>query len=321
VVNSKDAHHEDGEHEDENGFWAKLKPSDLESAKTLHLTFPVNTATEHTHSAASGLKALEVGETNTAPINQDVFTDEFIKRLKGTEVTNMKEIIEDLNECCSLKPLRFSLDNPYWFPARVEGKKWRANENVLTWYANYEIDPHVCAVKFLDTTKTRYEMRTFPSAGSMTKEWIVTHAKQCGACSTLKDLAIYIRMRDLTAPVRSCTKNIGLVAIRDCLTKNVGLTKECAEAWAYDSSNTKFFCTLTCIKDYGLENIVLSNFTSLPDNLPNGSLRPCIECDEDMSGAGFKYGAGRTRRNSGIVSSIEREKGEIANVDQSLYFK
>ena len=66
-----------------------------------------------------------------------------------------------------------------------------------------------------------------------------------------------------------------------------------------------------------------------PPNNPDGSLNSCIQCDEDLSGPNFKvtsiifaesdllekherysikfqYFSGRTRRNSGIPSSIHR---------------
>ena len=42
-----------------------------------------------------------------------------------------------------------------------------------------------------------------------------------------------------------------------------------------------------------------------PD-IVDGKLNPCLECDEVKSGPLFKYYAGRTRRDSGIVSSIPR---------------
>ena len=52
----------------------------------------------------------------------------------------------------------------------------------------------------------------------------------------------------------------------------------------------------------------------------SGQLRPCLQCDEDNSGPGFKYSAGRTRRNSGIESAIPRADSELYPVDHSAYF-
>ena len=41
-------------------------------------------------------------------------------------------------------------------------------------------------------------------------------------------------------------------------------------------------------------------------NIVNGKLNKCLQCDEDKSGPIFKWYAGRTRRNSGIHSEIDR---------------
>jgi len=46
----------------------------------------------------------------------------------------------------------------------------------------------------------------------------------------------------------------------------------------------------------------------------DGRLNACLQCDEDRSGPVFKAIAGRTRRNSGIQSSIPRPTEEIAPV-------
>ena len=50
-----------------------------------------------------------------------------------------------------------------------------------------------------------------------------------------------------------------------------------------------------------------------PD-IVNGKLNPCLNCDEVQSGPLFKYYAGRTRRDSGIKSSIPRPPSQIYNM-------
>jgi len=89
---------------------------------------------------------------------------------------------------------------------------------------------------------------------------------------------------------------------KECLIEKVEFTPFCAEAWAYCIANSKLFCTQTCI---------------------NESFDKCILCDELRSGPGFKYGAGRTRRNSGIISSIERHPNELPSfpIDHTRYLK
>ena len=51
-----------------------------------------------------------------------------------------------------------------------------------------------------------------------------------------------------------------------------------------------------------------------PATTPEGRLDPCLRCDEDRSGPVFKAVAGRTRRDSGIRSSIPRPDEEVAHV-------
>jgi hypothetical protein len=130
----------------------------------------------------------------------------------------------------------------------------------------------------------------------------VTHYGHCGVCSTLANLAVYMRENDLTAPVRAC----GLMPSVDggnvdvtCL-EQLGFDLPCAQAWAYDTNNTRNVCIGTCL-------------TTLNDpyNLPDGALSPCIECDEVMSGPVFKSVAGRTRRNSGLPNAICRPCDQV----------
>jgi hypothetical protein len=130
----------------------------------------------------------------------------------------------------------------------------------------------------------------------------VTHFGHCGVCSTLGNLAVYMRNDDLVAPVRSCgveTSVDGGNADVGCLMQ-LGFDLPCAQAWAYDTANTRSVCLATC----------LANITA-PYNEPDGALDPCIQCDEDESGPVFKAVAGRTRRNSGIPNAICRPCSEV----------
>jgi hypothetical protein len=130
----------------------------------------------------------------------------------------------------------------------------------------------------------------------------VTHFGHCGVCSTLANLAVYMRNDDLVAPVRACgveTSTDGGNADVSCLLQ-LGFDLPCAQAWAYDTANTRTVCLATC----------LANITA-PYNEPDGALNPCIQCDEDESGPVFKAVAGRTRRNSGIPNSICRPCSEV----------
>jgi hypothetical protein len=89
--------------------------------------------------------------------------------------------------------------------------------------------------------------------------------------------------------------------------------------WAYNSKNTKKRCGITCIKHHGLFNVLTNNMNN-ENTDSTGKLNPCIACDENKSGPGFKYGAGRTRRSSVLFSAINRSSDEIYEVDHSNYF-
>jgi len=51
-----------------------------------------------------------------------------------------------------------------------------------------------------------------------------------------------------------------------------------------------------------------------PSTKADGTLNECLQCDEDRSGPVFKATAGRTRRNSGIRSSIARPDDQVSQV-------
>lgn len=68
--------------------------------------------------------------------------------------------------------------------------------------------------------------------------------------------------------------------------------------WAFNVNNTRRQCLWVCLW--------WKEVKDASPNMPDGSLNPCIQCDEDNSGPIFKYYSGRTRRNSGIISEIKR---------------
>ncbi|MGB1018256.1 MAG: hypothetical protein ACPGVH_04245 [Chitinophagales bacterium] len=150
----------------------------------------------------------------------------------------------------------------------------------------------------METFKTKEEAN---AAGG-----IVTHYDACGACSTLKDLAVYAEKLDLGADVRLCTfYNLSnpIDSLIDCL-EGIGLTKPCAQIWAYNAKNTQALCFDECISN----NIY---------NNEDGTLSECLQCDEDKSGPIFKAEAGRTRRNTGIANAICRFCDEVQIVEHN----
>ncbi len=164
----------------------------------------------------------------------------------------------------------------------------------------------VCAVVPVGDPAKRprdYQLQTFSSmdlakaAGAHP-----THYGHCGVCSTLANLAVYLRENDLGKPVRSCafaTDTDGGDPDVYCLEK-LGFDLPCAQIWSFNTKHTSNACLQPCV----------ANFTA-PYNLPDGTLNPCLQCDEDQSGPVFKGVAGRTRRNSGVPNAICRPCSEV----------
>ena len=73
----------------------------------------------------------------------------------------------------------------------------------------------------------------------------------------------------------------------------------------FNVENTRRECFGACLSSW-----IRGEASTLPD----GRLNACLQCDEDRSGPVFKATAGRTRRNSGIRSSIPRRDEEVAHV-------
>jgi hypothetical protein len=168
----------------------------------------------------------------------------------------------------------------------------------------------VCALKYLDARKETYLIRTFSSVSEARRNgYIVTHYGSCGTCSTLQDLSVYLRYRDLTTIARRCSFLITGRSITRCL-EHYGFTGPCALTWYYNIRNTGRYCLRPCLRSW---------LKREPSNLTDGSINPCLRCDEEMSGPVFKQVAGRTRRNSGIISSIGRKEYEIRRVVHNYY--
>ncbi len=152
-----------------------------------------------------------------------------------------------------------------------------------------------------------YSLRTYRSDTEALADGArVTHTEACGVCSTLEDLAVYVRELDLTEPVRACGLD-HLGGDRDahvaCL-RDLGFTLPCAQIWYWNTLHTQSACLVTCLAEL-----------DSPYNLPDGSLNPCLQCDEDESGEVFKAVAGRTRRNTGVPNAICRPCDEVRPIE------
>ena len=233
-----------------------------------------------------------------------------VERLGQTRAVNIDAIIEtQFND--PEHASGFTVADPY-------GEK--AAETVRAWQADARHETGVCAVRFTDAEQVTYELHGFANPNeAVAAGFTVTHQGRCGSCSTLSDLAVYLSTPDMTTPARRCSRRFGMQGKKGCFEKEIGFTPYCAESWAYNASQTRKQCLGVCVGDYGFFNLLFHRYPG--DNVnASGQLRPCLQCDEDNSGPGFKYSAGRTRRNSGIESAIPRADSEIYPVDHSAYF-
>ena len=235
---------------------------------------------------------------------------ELVKRLQQTSALSIDAVIE-AQFPNTVSARGFSVADPY---------SAQAAETVSRWLQAPGHENEVCALRFSANNQTVYELLKFDSAtAAKTAGFTVTHQGRCGSCSTLRDLAAYLATPDLTTPARQCARRFGLARKKQCFEEQVGFTANCAESWAYNARHTKKVCLGTCVADYGLLNLLFHRYGGENVN-ESGELRPCLRCDEDKSGPGFKYSAGRTRRNSGITSAIGRPELEMYPVDHSAYF-
>jgi hypothetical protein len=151
------------------------------------------------------------------------------------------------------------------------------------------------------STPRGYRLDTFASeAAARAAGASPTHFGHCGVCSSLENLAVYMKENDLTAPVRACgLSSVGFQMNVACL-QALGFDLPCAQIWAYNTANTRSRCGLTCLP-----------LLSAPYHQPDGQLNACLLCDETQSGPVFKAVAGRTRRNSGLPNALCRPCSEV----------
>jgi len=166
----------------------------------------------------------------------------------------------------------------------------------------------VCGLNY-NNDCSNYNMTTYANQDDAIKDQaLVTHTGACGTCSTTQDLAVYMKITDMTTVGKKCAvksilnKNLGLQCYLD-----LGMTLPCAWIWLYDGLYDSQVCTKTCL-----------SAVNEPYNIePNCTLNACLQCDEDLAGPIFQQYAGRTRRRSGLESTIQRPCDTIAHIDHT----
>jgi len=217
-----------------------------------------------------------------------------------------QDVCQPVCGCKSYTPRAFS-------PADISAlREWELTNPMEALESNPYDDPvpaegsGICAIIVEDAAQKLYRLQNFEneeaaeSAGA-----ILTHHGPCGLCSSLEDLAVYLEYSELGTLVRLCAAvnlNTPFSELEACI-EGIGFSNPCASIWAYNAKNTQQKCADPCIQEL-LNEIFLGEIT--PYNNPDGSLSPCIACDEEISGPIFKAFAARTRRNSGLPSGICR---------------
>ena len=244
-----------------------------------------------------------------------------IERLQRTRLLNGEAIYRGLGLGEAARN-RFLTESPY--ELLFQGSR-PGPERVLRWRSsllgNNPGNGEVCGVRFTGPDRVDYRLRTFPSEESaLTAGYVITHRNHCGTCSSLRNFAAYLARPDLTTPARNCARRLTAAGVKACFMEELGLEERCAETWTYNALHTRRHCLGVCIGHYGLWNVLTGNI-SAPHTDGRGNLNPCLACDEDTSGPGFRYMAGRTRRSSGLTSAITRPAAEIYPVDHTRYFR
>ena len=179
-------------------------------------------------------------------------------------------------------------------------------------------DTRICGLRFLDAARDSYRLDTFADLPALARasEHRLTHHGACGTCSSLQDLAVYARF-DLTRMAADCARRLTFAGRQACM-QAIGFSAPCAESWAYNAGHTRRHCARICLAQMGWRAAIFGN-PAPATNLPDGALDACLECDEYISGPGFRYSAGRTRRNSGILSEIQRPEGAVQTVTHDYF--
>ena len=170
-----------------------------------------------------------------------------------------------------------------------------------------------------------YYMETYASkTDASNAQAFISHTGACGYCSSAQDLGVYLNSEiDLFEVSFQCyfawtistdpNRNDQLIL---CMQQQTGMTANCALAWAVNmyldslpSPPFTFSCLGQCIA-------LVTN--PIPTNKDDCTLNDCLQCDEDVAGPIFIELAGRSRRNSGILSDITRSCEEFAEIRHDL---
>ena len=199
------------------------------------------------------------------------------------------------------------------------------------------LENNYCVFKYSDDCS--YELKNIPNTNRLKKDEVITHVDACGVCSNAQDLAVYMNpgvavssflaglpfgLALLAGQPSQVLAGIFATIVVPQFESIVGFTPDCAYVWGSNSANSAINgCTEDCV-DW-LEDCVPSSFGINPfTNAPFAGdpmgrdcqralllatddcvLNACLSCDELVSGSIFQLYAGRTRRKSGILTTVD----------------
>lgn len=149
---------------------------------------------------------------------------------------------------------------------------------------------------------------------------MITHRGACGACSSLRNLAVYIANYNLTEPIRACATT-GLFdrdLSRLACIASLGFDLPCAQAWEINTLNTQELCVAICGRPRNRTAPSNKPFQCGPDQFVPPDIKlvnDCLACDELFSLELFRAKAGRSRRGSGLPSPICRRCDTVFRVE------
>jgi hypothetical protein len=199
----------------------------------------------------------------------------------------------------------------------------------------------VCAFKYSDDCS--YKLKNIHKTNTLQKAEVITHVGACGVCSSAQDLAVYMNPGVAVGSFLSGLP-FGLALLGGQSSQvlsgifsnivvpqfeSLNFTPDCAHLWGSNSANSAIKgCTEDCVgwledcvpPTFGINPFTNASFAGDPSGLAcqgallqatedDCSLNDCLACDESVSGSIFQLYAGRTRRKSGILTTVDFGSG------------
>lgn len=174
-------------------------------------------------------------------------------------------------------------------------------------------------VDFLASEEAYSSEEAEASAQGLPDGAMVTHRGRCGACSSLRNLAVYISNNNLSDPIRACAmaglfdRDLSRLA---CIA-SLGFDLPCAKAWEINTEHTEERCVAICGRPNNRKAPGNKAFECKEDGVVPEDIElvnDCLACDELFSLELFREKAGRSRRGSGLPTPICRRSDRVFRI-------